>query len=303
MGTKNVGEKCLEILLKNNETLSGVVTLEKEENLGVVNLARKAGVPLFLNVDVNSQATLQKIVDVNVNVIFCVSYPEILKHEILYLAPLGCVNMHPSYLPENKGCYPTIWAILNDQKETGYTLHYMDDGIDTGDIIAQKKIQVHESDTGFSLYNRQVEYGIELFRETYKSILEGSNARIKQIQGQGEYHDNRLPNFGRINWNKEPRYIYNFVRALYHPKYECAFSFNGERKVEILQLEIVYEPIIKEEENEQFQPGKIVHIDKKGIIVKAGSEECVRLKKIKHNNEVVDVFHKCDFFRKGDQFT
>ena len=140
LGTKDVGKQCLEILGDYKKFLTGVVTLAGKENEEIQRITRRYRVPLFVDIDVNSPEFLKHISASKTDVVLCISYPMILKKAILNLPPLGCINMHPAYLPEEKGCFPTIWAILKDKKRTGYTIHYMDEGIDTGDIIAQVEV-------------------------------------------------------------------------------------------------------------------------------------------------------------------
>ena len=110
----------------------------------------------------------------------------ILRNRILSLFPRECVNLHPAFLPWNRGAYPNVWSIV-ERTPAGATLHYVDEGIDTGDIVAQKRVDVDPTDTGESLYRRLEGACVEVFREAWPSLREGRAPRVPQPAG-GTFH-------------------------------------------------------------------------------------------------------------------
>ena len=111
-----------------------------------------------------------------------VYFGHILRAPLLGLFPRGVVNLHPSLLPYNRGSYPNVWSIV-DGTPAGATLHYIDEGIDTGDIIAQRRVEVSPSDTGGTLYAKLEEGAVELLGETWPTIVAGTNRRTPQLPG------------------------------------------------------------------------------------------------------------------------
>jgi methionyl-tRNA formyltransferase len=121
------------------------------------------------------------------DIVVSVGYRHILPEKILSIPERGCINLHPAYLPYNRGANPNVWSIIEDTP-AGVTLHYMDDGIDTGDIIARKKVETSFNDTGKSLYQRLEQAQFELFTENWSKIESGDIDPISQEE-VGTYHE------------------------------------------------------------------------------------------------------------------
>ena len=100
---------------------------------------------------------------------------------MLNLCPGRCINIHPSKLPEYRGPVPTAWAIANGEKEYGISIHLMDEGIDTGDILVQEIFPIVRDDTGFSLYTKAMSCGAELLKKHFRDIVGGKNNTAKTI--------------------------------------------------------------------------------------------------------------------------
>lgn len=111
-----------------------------------------------------------------------VRYNKIIKQRVIDSFSLGIVNTHGGILPEYRGSYCNIIAIINGEQEYGVTLHYIDKGIDSGDIVAIKKVSIQESDTGFDLYQISEKFCYELIEENIDDLLNGKNNRITQSE-------------------------------------------------------------------------------------------------------------------------
>jgi len=130
-----------------------------------------------------------EIPDVEAEMGVSLFYDHIFRKKDMEIFPKGIINLHSGYLPYNRGAHPNIWSII-DNTPAGVTLHYVDEGIDTGDIIARKKVDRSLWETAGSLYNKLQDASIDLFRDTWPMIKEGIAERIPQ-SGPGTYHTTR----------------------------------------------------------------------------------------------------------------
>ena len=174
--------------------------------------------------------------DIGVSILF----DYILRAKLLALFPDGVVNLHPSLLPYNRGQYPNVWSII-ERTPAGVTLHYIDEGIDTGDIIAQREIAIEPIDTGKTLYRKLEETGLELFREYWPKIATGKSSRTKQPL-VGTYHrKSDVEKFDRIDL--EGRYtareLIDLIRARTFPPYSGAYFEVDGRRV-YLRMDLYY---------------------------------------------------------------
>lgn len=173
--------------------------------------------------------------DIAVSVLFAY----VLSGEFISLFPRGCINLHPALLPYNRGRYPNVWSIVT-KTPAGVTLHYIDEGIDTGDVIAQKEVPVLVTDTGASLYRRLEAEGLELFRSTWPLIRAGTNSRIAQARDEGSYHRARdVEQIDEIDLDKSYRAedLLNIIRARTFPPYRGAYFVHQGRKI-CLRIEL-----------------------------------------------------------------
>lgn len=166
----------------------------------------------------------------------------ILRWDILALMPAGCVNVHPAFLPYNRGAYPNVWSIV-EGTPAGVTIHYMDEGVDTGDIIAQRQVVVEPVDSGESLYRKLELACVELFQEAWPLIRAGQAPRITQSNEGSTYHRVRdVEGIDEIDLDRRytARELINILRARTYPPYQGAYFRDGPRKVYI-QLQLQYE--------------------------------------------------------------
>jgi methionyl-tRNA formyltransferase len=127
----------------------------------------------------NDKQTIQIINDLNIDYIFGIHFPYIIKKSLLELPKVGVLNLHPAYLPYNKGWHTPTWAIL-DKTPYGATLHFMTEGLDEGDIIHQKQIEILPSDTANSIYQKTLLLEVNVFKEAFPKILTLNPERIPQ---------------------------------------------------------------------------------------------------------------------------
>lgn len=158
-------------------------------------------------------------------------YRHIVPEEILDIPSEGCLNLHSSYLPYNRGANPNVWSIVDDTP-AGVTIHWMDSGIDTGDIIARERVSIEFSDTGKDLYERLEDAQVELFQEVWPEILSGELAELSQSEEAGTSHQaSEFDELCQLDPDEEVRVkdFLNRLRALTYPPYDNAeIEIDGE---------------------------------------------------------------------------
>ena len=165
--------------------------------------------------------------DIGVSVLF--GY--ILRAPLLALLPRGCVNLHSGYLPYNRGAYPNVWSLV-EGTPSGVTLHYIDEGIDTGDIIAQREVPAEPWDTAETLYARLEAEGLALFRESWPAIVLGAAPRTPQPLAGTSHRLRDVQRIDEIDLDRQytGRELLDVLRARSFPPYPGAyFRANGQR--------------------------------------------------------------------------
>lgn len=157
---------------------------------------------------------LQEINALEPDLIITCAYGQILPLELLLIPKFGCINVHASLLPKLRGGAPIHHAIIDGYSETGVTIMYMAEGMDTGDMISQKKIEIKEDETVSTLHDKLSLLGRDLLLETLPSILNGTNKRIPQDESEATYGFNITRKDEKIDFNKTMRKIVNQVRGL-----------------------------------------------------------------------------------------
>jgi methionyl-tRNA formyltransferase len=156
------------------------------------------------------------------DLIVCAYYPRIFPRRLLKIPKLGCVNAHPGLLPHYRGTFPTPWCILNNETEIGVTLHYMDEGIDTGDILLQRSHPIGPDETGHELYRRSMKLCADLLIENFDKLIGRQLGALPQSAG-GSYYNKIAPQY-RIDWHQSRSEIRNQIRVHAKP-YFPAFAF------------------------------------------------------------------------------
>jgi methionyl-tRNA formyltransferase len=147
-------------------------------------------------------------------------------------------GIHASLLPKYRGGAPLVWAIINGEKTTGVSLFYFDQGVDTGDVIAQKKIEISDTDDIRTVYEKATLAAVDVLRESLPLIREGQAPRIPQDHANATIFPQRKPEDGLIDWTRTPDEIRNFIRAQTRP-YPGAFTVLEGKKVTIWDADIV----------------------------------------------------------------
>lgn len=230
-GSIGIAKKCLEeIILKKDIDFLGACCVpldnswRKEES--VYEFCMENNFPIL---------SLEEVKHLKADIGFSIRFNKIITDEIINSFTVGIFNTHGGILPEYRGVYSNVNAILNNENEYGVTLHYIDRGIDEGDIVSIKKTKILETDTGFSLYKKGEQLCYEILLEQIDSILDGTNTRITQkimIEEKGKTsktftYNNTLNKkyIDQINLNKnEDNNNMRIIRAFDSPFHEPAYT-------------------------------------------------------------------------------
>jgi len=193
-------------------------------------------------------------------------YPKIFGRRLLSIPPKGCVNIHPTGLPKFRGLSPYFTHMLFGDSVNRITLHWLDPGVDTGDIIDQGETDIRPNDTGFTCGQRLTEVGRDVFRRNWPLIKAGTAPRRKQDPAQAS-HFNFDWSMAEIDWTKPATQIWNLVRALTRPL-RGAWTWLGGHKLRVWKVRVV-EPS-RELVVSGVVPGQVIAIIGKGIWVQAG---------------------------------
>jgi len=237
IGAERVGKSVLEGLLDAGKNIVAVftahVTLRKKiaDYIDFSELEKKyPQINFHYIIDIREPLVIEKIKSYQPEAIFVISWSQIIPSEILKIPPKGVIGLHYSLLPERRGGAPLNWAIIDGLKESGITLFYMDEGIDTGDIIAQQNFSIEYENTVNDLLDKIKNIAPSFVLEYFDMILEGKAPRIKQDETKATYTPRRTPKDSKIDWTWDLERIYNFIRAL-SPPYPSAFFKVHNKKV------------------------------------------------------------------------
>jgi UDP-4-amino-4-deoxy-L-arabinose formyltransferase/UDP-glucuronic acid dehydrogenase (UDP-4-keto-hexauronic acid decarboxylating) len=255
----NIGCRGIESLLRNGFKVTAVFTHKDDpkENIwfdSVAELAASKNIPVFAPDNINHPLWIQKIRNMNPDIIFSFYYRKMVKPAILDIPSYGCLNLHGSLLPKYRGRCPVNWVLVNGEKETGITLHYMTPEPDDGDIVSQKKVAISDDDTARTLHEKLAGLSSAMLDEVLPQIKAGTASRKPQNHSQATYYGGRQPKDGEIDWSLSSKEIRNLVRAVTQP-YPGAFSYAGDRQC--LFWSVTEMPT----DGRNIEPGTIVAVD------------------------------------------
>lgn len=233
-GNHTVGVQVINVLNRYG-CLSGVVAHPEDPEDGVRYLsvyenAKKLKVPL-IRISPKSPILLEFIEQINPDLIFVTDYRYLLPEEVFLKAKLGAVNLHPSILPKYRGRASLNWAMINGEREVGLTAHFIDHGVDTGDIIKQILLTVNENDYIGDVLNNIYPLYNKITEEVIENFISGTIIRQKQDNSAASIYPARKPNDGIIDCAKDAWDILNFIKALSKPYPGAFFNYGGKKLI------------------------------------------------------------------------
>ena len=234
MGTPDFAVLPLKYLVENNYEVVAVVT-NLDKPIGrkqiltpppVKSFALERNIPVFQYGKIRMEG-VQDLINLKPDIIITCAFGQILSQEIIDIPSLGVINIHASLLPELRGASPIHYAILNGLKKTGITIMRTDIGIDTGDIIYQREIEIKDDETCGELFEKLSVLGAECIVEALPSIIDGSAKYIKQDEDKVTFSKIIKKDLAQIDWTESAEQNYNKVRA-FNPAPVAFTFFNGE---------------------------------------------------------------------------
>jgi len=235
MGTPDFAVPSLKALIDSKYNVVGVVCQpdrpsgrgRKLTSPPVKILAEAESIPVLQPEKIRTDEFLDEIKFYNPDLICVTAYGKIIPPNILELPKYGCVNVHASLLPNYRGAAPINWAIINGEKTSGITTMLMDEGMDTGDILLKKEIEIGEDDTSVELSEKLSAIGALLLIETIEKGQNDEIEPIKQNDSEATYAPIIKKDVGRVDWNKSAEEIRNLIRGT-QPWPGAFTSYNGK---------------------------------------------------------------------------
>jgi len=221
--------------------------------------AQKLGLELHQPESVNSPESLRLIRELKPEVIVVAAYGEILSKDLLQIPRRGAINLHASLLPKYRGAAPINWALIRGERETGITAFLMDEGMDTGAILVQRRVPIEDDDTAGSLQAKLAEVGAEAMRETLEGLEKETLRPQPQDHSQATYAPKLKKELGRLDWRRSSRELFNLIRGL-NPA-PGAFTFFRNKRLKVHRSRVVAGDY-------GAQSGEVVSLE--GLIIKTG---------------------------------
>lgn len=271
MGTPDFAVPSLKALVENGyDVVAAVTQPDKPKGRGnklappeVKQFALEHGIPVFQPIKLRkNEEFLAELKELSPDLLVTCAYGNIIPQAVLDVPLYGCINVHGSLLPKYRGAAPIQWAIINGDKVTGVTTMMTDIGIDTGDILLKKEVEITDDINAGELFEVLSEVGAKLLIETIELHKLGKLTRTPQVHSEATHTSMLTKETGLIDWNKEANNIHNLVRGVY--PWPVAYTlYNGERMR-------VLKTTVENAEDTFNEVGKIIDVNDKGIHVSAG---------------------------------
>lgn len=241
MGTPDFAVPALKTLHISNQDVALVVTQpDRPKGRGktllpppVKSVAQNLGYKVVQPLSIRTKEFHSLIENINPDIIVVVAFGHILPENILASPSLATINIHASLLPKYRGPAPIQWAIINREKETGVTAMLMDQGLDTGDILFDSKINIDPGDTAATLHDRLSDLGANLLIQVLESFDKGDINAVPQDHSIATYAPLLKKSDGHINWNKSAVILEAFIRGM-NP-WPGAFTYHGKKRLKIFK--------------------------------------------------------------------
>jgi len=249
IGTGEIGVPTLLALLNSEHEVVAVVTqpdkpVGREQRVepppikqAVIGRARPPGAPIFQPAKIKNPQAIEELRALKPDVVVVVAYGQILPRDLLEIPRLACLNLHASLLPRWRGAAPIQAAIAAGDRQTGITVMYMDEGLDTGDILLQRGVEILSNHTGGSLHDRLAQIAPEVLLESLRLVADGNPPRIAQDNARATYATKLKREHGQIDWSESAEAIERKIRA-YNP-WPGAFMKVDHQNLKVFSASVV----------------------------------------------------------------
>jgi methionyl-tRNA formyltransferase len=202
--------------------------------------AAAAGVPVLEADRVNAPAVLDALRRLELDLLFVVGWSQLVGPDLLRLPRRGCIGLHPAPLPELRGRAVIPWTILLGRRATGTTLFWIDEGMDSGDILAQELFDVAPDETASTLVGKHLSALDRMLDAAVPALASGAAPRRPQDHARATFCARRTAQDGLVDWSRDARAVWTFIRAVGDP-YPGAFTFSKGRKLTVWSADLVPE--------------------------------------------------------------
>src|SRR6266702_1221724 len=269
IGSGEIGVPTLQALQKSAEHELKAVVTQPDKPVGrsqriepppIKKVIIETSIPILQPARIKDRQVIEEIRALQPAVIVVMAYGQIFPRDVLEIPRIACLNLHASLLPRWRGAAPIQAAIAAGDRETGITVMYMDEGLDTGDILLQRKIDIEPNETGDSLHDRLAQIAPNALLESLVLLAKGIAPRIPQDNSHATYAPKLKREDGRINWSEPAEMIERKIRA-FNP-WPGALMKVDEQNLKIFSASVV---------DLNGKPGEIL-IRKDQLIVAAGKD-------------------------------
>lgn len=276
MGTPDFAVPSLKALVEAGHDVCGVFTQpDKPKNRGmklqappVKEYAITQNIPVYQPQKMRDGEALAVLQELSPELIVVAAYGKILPVDILELPPKGCINVHSSLLPKYRGAAPINWAILNGESETGVTIMYMAEGLDTGDMIASAATQIDLNENVQQLHDRLADIGAELVCKVVSDMEHGAVSAVPQDDSLSCYAHMLSKELSPIDWSRSARQIHDQIRGLFSWPSAVA-ELDGVRCK-------IHKSVLSGESTGKAA-GTVVQADKKGLKIACGDGQVLEI--------------------------
>lgn len=219
------------IVMDNSLEIQFLTVRYDKQDVELIKKAKENHIPIELSANINSEEFINRMKKYRSDLFVSMSFNQIFKAEMINLPAYKTINCHAGKLPFYRGRNILNWALINDEKEFGITVHYLDEGIDTGDIILQETYPITDEDTYHTLLTRAYAGCADVLYRAIKMIQVGEVKVIRQsdIDPVGMYCGMRMAGDEVIDWNQSSRELFNFIRALCLPGPQALSWIRGKK--------------------------------------------------------------------------
>lgn len=302
MGTPQFAIPSLRILLDNKYVIVSVVTVhDKPQGRGqqlipspIKKFALQHKVHVLQPQSLRDPLFTDQLSNLEADLFVVVAF-RILPKEVFSLPRLGAFNLHASLLPKYRGAAPINWALINGEKESGVTTFFLEERIDTGNMILQARVPIEPDETFGELHDKLAEVGAEIVLHTVRLIEMGKALPRPQNDGEATAAPKIFRDHCRIDWTKSARQVHNLVRGI-SPS-PCAFTSHAEKTIRIYRTRVV--------EFESSQPPGVICETNKRLVVSTGvgSVEILELQQEGKRRMAADEFLRGYRLDNGARFS
>ncbi len=270
MGTPDFAVPALSALIEGPDRIVAVVTQpdrprgrgKKQQPPPVKRCAEDAGLSVLQPTTIRGAEFHDRLEALHPDLTVVAAYGRILPEELLRVPQLGTINVHGSLLPRYRGAAPIQWAIINGDSRTGITIMQMDAGMDTGDILLQRQLDIGAEETAGELFPRMARLGGEALTAALDRLRRGELEAKKQDEALVTMAPPLTKEMGHLDWTKSARELHCLIRGL--DPWPSAFVFFGEKRYRLFAPRVI-------DGNAAEQPGTICRADREGLLIATGS--------------------------------